>query len=58
METTVVTSSCVTLPVGVVLEDGVWEDLSFDDEDPVYAERLDCAWVVAVFDLFPTAWVG
>ena len=50
-----VTTVCVTLPVGVVLEDAVWEDLSFDVEDPVSAESLDCAWVVEVVELVLTA---
>ena len=50
-----VTTFCVTLPVGVVLEDGVWEDLSFDIEDPVSVESLDCAWVVEVVELVLTA---
>ena len=49
-----VTTVCVTLPVGVVLEDGVWEVLSFDIEDPVSAESLDCAWVVEVVELVLT----
>lgn len=49
-----VTTLCVTLPVGVVLEDGVREDLSFDIEDPVSAESLDCAWVVEVAELVLT----
>ena len=43
VETIVVTTFCVTLPVAIVLEDVVWEDPSFDVEDSVSVERLDCA---------------
>ena len=43
VETIVVTILCVTLPVGIVLEDVVWEDPSFDVEDSVSVESLDCA---------------
>lgn len=43
VETIVVTIFCVTLPVGVVLEDVVWEDPSFGVEDFDSAESLDCA---------------
>ena len=55
VEIIVVTCVCVTLPVGVVLEDGVWEDLSFDIDDPVSAESLGCSWVVEVVELVLTA---
>ena len=42
VETMVVTIVCVTLPVGVVLEEVVWEDPSFDVEDFESVESLDC----------------
>ena len=42
VETIVVTIFCVTLPVGVVLADVVWEDPSFDVEDFGSSEVLDC----------------
>lgn len=43
VEIIVVTIFCVTLPVGVVLDDVVWEDPSFDVEDFDSSEVLDFA---------------
>lgn len=43
VETIVVTIFCVTLPVGVVFEDVVWEDPSFDVEDFDSSKVLDFA---------------
>ena len=42
VETIIVTIFCVTLPAGVVLEDVVWEDPSFDIEDSVSIDGFDC----------------
>lgn len=42
VEIIVVTIFCVTLPVGIVLEDVVWEDPSLRVEDSVPTESLDC----------------
>lgn len=53
--TIVVTTFCVTLPVGVMLEGVVWEDPSFDVEDFDCSESLDCGWVVEVVELVVAA---